>query len=261
MSKTGVLKFDGKLIRYASFGKGEKTLIILPGLSIKSVVGSASQIEKAYSVFSDDYTVFLFDRNENAGDGYSVENVAFDVRQVMDYLGIKKADVFGASFGGMVAETLAVRYPERVNRLVLGSTGARPCEGSFRAIDVWIRLAEKGKKGLLLRQIFAGVYGGEDSTEDADYFGEGEKISDEELKRFLVYAKCARDFDIYDELYKIKCKTLVISAKNDEVIPVKAAYEIAEKLNCEIYVYPEYGHAVFDVAPDYKQRLYEFFTR
>ena len=252
---------DGKLIRYAFFGSGKKSLIILPGLSVKSVIDSATQIEKAYSVFADDYTVYLFDRNENTGDGYSVEKVASDVRQIMDFLGIKKADFFGASFGGMVAQTIAARYPEAVNRLALGSTGARACDGSFSAIDIWVKLAEEGKKGLLLKQIFAGVYGGEGHGQDVDFFGEGEKISDEELKRFLVYAKCARDFDIYDEIHKIKCKTLVIGAKNDKVIPVSAVYDIAEKLNCEIYVYPDYGHAVFDEAPDYKQRLYDFFTR
>ena len=37
--------------------------------------------------------------------------------------------------------------------------------------------------------------------------------------------------------------------------------EIAEKLNCPLYLYgEEYGHCVFDEAPDYKQRIYDFFT-
>ena len=56
---------------------------------------------------------------------------------------------------------------------------------------------------------------------------------------------------------------LVIGAKADRVLTPEGSVEIAEKLGgkCELYMYDEkYGHCVFDEAPDYKDRIYKFFS-
>jgi 3-oxoadipate enol-lactonase len=50
---------------------------------------------------------------------YEVRDVARDVVAVLDHARIDRAHVLGASLGGMVAQELAVRYPERADRLVL----------------------------------------------------------------------------------------------------------------------------------------------
>ncbi len=263
MSKTGIIESDGRKIRYAEFGCGKKTFIILPGLSVKSVIDSAAVIKIQYAIFEKDYTVYVIDRNENVSGNYSAEKVAEDVLLCMDKLGIDKADFFGASFGGMVAECIAAKYPERIERLVLGSTCARRIEGSSRAIDLWIALAEKGKRGLLLKQFAAGLYSEKFLEKNADFLDfSGDGITDEELNRFIIYAKCAKNFNIYDDLDKIKCETLIIGAKNDKVIPIAAAEELFDKIKkSELYIYNEYGHSVFDEAPDYQERILNFLSK
>ena len=55
-------------------------------------------------------------------DGYSTRQFADDVIAVLDELGIERADVYGTSMGGRVAQWVAVGRPERVRRLVLGCT-------------------------------------------------------------------------------------------------------------------------------------------
>ena len=50
--------------------------------------------------------------------------MADDVIGLMDYLGIDKAHILGLSLGGMVAQEVAISYPERVIKLILGSTFA-----------------------------------------------------------------------------------------------------------------------------------------
>ena len=67
-------------------------------------------------------------------------------------------------------------------------------------------------------------------------------------------------YDIYAELDRISCPVLVIGDKDDKVLGGAASVEIAEKLGCELYMYDGYGHAVYDEAPDYKQRLMDFFS-
>ena len=84
-------------------------------------------------------------------------------------------------------------------------------------------------------------------------------LTDEELRRFSVQARAISDFDAYSELDKIKCPTLVLGVEGDKVVTADASREIADRLGCELYLYPDsYGHCVFDEAPDYKDRILNF---
>lgn len=56
---------------------------------------------------------------------WRMEQWADDVVGVCDVLGIEKPIVYGHSFGGMVAQTYAVRHPGHASRLVLSGTGPR----------------------------------------------------------------------------------------------------------------------------------------
>ena len=58
-----------------------------------------------------------------AGD-YTLEQIATDALELMDYLGIECADYCGVSMGGMVGMWLAANFPERIRRLVLACTSA-----------------------------------------------------------------------------------------------------------------------------------------
>ena len=51
-------------MEYLKFGHGKKTLLIIPGLSIQSVIASADAIEEAYMPLTDEFTIFLFDRRK-----------------------------------------------------------------------------------------------------------------------------------------------------------------------------------------------------
>jgi pimeloyl-ACP methyl ester carboxylesterase len=73
------------------------------------------------------FDVLLFD-NRGIGESdappgpYTVAELADDAVQVLDEAGVDRAHVLGTSLGGMVAQELALSYPERVDRLVLAST-------------------------------------------------------------------------------------------------------------------------------------------
>ena len=92
---------------YMKFGSGNRNLIILPGLSVQSVLPYAGAVEKQYKIFEKDYTVYLIERRNELPDRYSIVDMAEDTARVMKTLGVDKADIFGASQGGMIALTLA----------------------------------------------------------------------------------------------------------------------------------------------------------
>ncbi len=251
----------GMEMDYITFGNGEKSFVILPGLSVHSVMGSADAIAEAYKDFAEEYTVYLFDRAKDIHDGYTVRDMAGDTAVAMKALGIENADVFGASQGGMIAQYLAIDHPELVHKLILGSTLARPNDGFNSIVDEWISLAEEKQETRLLESFVDSVYSEATLESYRDtLISMNSGISDKEYERFIILAAACKSFDCYDELSNIKCPVLVIGSEGDGVVGADGSRQIAEALGCELYLYDKnYGHGVYDEAPDYRQRCLDFF--
>ena len=62
---------------------------------------------------------------------FTMSDLAKDVTSVLDEEGVDRAAVFGLSMGGMIAQELAIRAPDRVTALVL--SGTRPPSPAFHA--------------------------------------------------------------------------------------------------------------------------------
>lgn len=246
---------------YIVFGSGKKSFVILPGLSVHSVMGSADAIADAYKNFSEEYTVYVFDRAKDIQDGYTVKDMADDTAAAMEALHIADADVFGASQGGMIALYLAIDYPELVHKMILGSTLAKPNDTFRQVTEEWIRLAEEKNEVGLLESFADHVYSAATLEAYRDtLISSNSGISDEEFERFLILTKACRTFDCYDELSSIRCPVLVIGSEGDRVVTPEGSTQIAEALDCELYLYDDnYGHGVYDEASDYKQRCLDFF--
>jgi len=68
----------------------------------------------------------LFMRDRKAA-SYALDDMADDAARLLDHLGVASAHIVGVSMGGMIAQLLAIRYPERVRSLVsiMSTTGNR----------------------------------------------------------------------------------------------------------------------------------------
>ena len=84
-------------------------------------------------------------------------------------------------------------------------------------------------------------------------------ISEDEFKRFLILTNACKSFNCFAELPAVQCPVLVIGAEGDRVTTAEGSKQIADALGCGLYLYDaNYGHGVFDEAPDYKQRCLNF---
>lgn len=248
-------------MEYFTFGTGETPLVILPGASVRSVMLSADAVAAAYDCFAEDYTVYLFDTRKDMPSGFSVRDMADDTEKAMEILGIRDACVFGCSLGGMIAQEMAIYYPDSVSRLVLASTLARHNDFSRSVCGNWLQMARVGDVRALNHSVFSSIYGEDYYVQYSEAFAEAENAGTEtEIRRFAGLMEAILSFDAYDEIDRIACPTLVIGSWDDRALSGESSAEIAEKLGCALYMYSGYGHAVYDEAPDYKARLLAFFT-
>jgi pimeloyl-ACP methyl ester carboxylesterase len=81
-----------------------------------------------------------------------------DTAEAMRQLGIKNACVFGVSMGGMIAQSLAVKRPDLVGRLVLGSTASRISPDAARLLDSISELAGRNDTAALCEAFAKAVY-------------------------------------------------------------------------------------------------------
>ena len=251
---------------YFKFGRGEKTLVILPGLSVQSVMTSANQIAEAYGIFCDDYTVFVFDRRKNLPSEYSVSDMANDTVAAINRLGLKRINLFGTSQGGMISMEIAVKNPELMQSLILGSTAVRVSKKTFSVIERWINFAEDKRAYDLLLSFGKAIYPKNIFENYKSNFTELSKtVTEEDLWRFTVLARGIKDFDESKNLEKISCPVMVIGDKKDELLGKNATGDIVKHLKrtdkVQSFNYDGYGHAVYDIAPDYKTRIYNFLRK
>lgn len=257
------IKTDAFSMDYFKFGRGEKTLVILPGLSVQSVMGSADAVADAYQILTDDFTIYLFDRRKELPASYSIHEMAQDTAEAMRVLGLENVCLFGTSQGGMIAMDIAINHPELVQKLVLGSTSACVTEENYGTVEEWIRLAKAGDATELYLAFGEAVYPREVFEQYRELLSDAAKtVTPDELNRFIILAEGMKGFNVTDDLSKIACPVLTIGSADDQVLGADATAQIAERLkdrpDFEMYMYDGYGHAAYDTAPDYKERLLRF---
>ena len=258
------IRFERGSMRFFRFGKGAKCLVILPGLSVQSVMQSASAVEEEYRIMENDFTVYVFDRRTELPPVYPVAEMASDTAKAITALGLRETFLFGASQGGMMAMALTIEHPELVQKLVLGSTSSRVDPSGFAVLRKWIRLAESGSTEALYLDFGEHLYPSHVFTQAKDsLIAAAKTVTGQDLDRFVILAKGTENFDVTDRLDGIRCPVLAIGSADDAVLGPDAMRGIAEKLRgnpgFQSYVYNGYGHAAFDTAPDYRERILRFF--
>jgi pimeloyl-ACP methyl ester carboxylesterase len=243
-------------LHYVERGSGG-ALLLVPGLP-----AIASDWEPLAEALSDSRRVIAYDNRGSGASGvtpapYSCAQLAADAVALLDALGIERADVFGMSLGGMIAQELALRWPERVDRLVLGCThcgvahAARPDREAGRAFametDDW---AER-IRALAPFAFSAGVDGDRLARFVEKKAGD---VQDPEGYRGQLGAALAHD--TYDRLPEIGSRTLILTGDEDRVIPATSSDILHERIpGSRLEVIAGAGHLFFLERPDESLRL------
>ncbi len=261
-AKNRTIIIENTEMDYVTFGKGDKTLVMIPGLNTRGVKGAAVSLAYMYRIFAEEYQCFVFDRKKQIPDGYTVRDMAADIATAMSMLDIVNADVFGVSQGGMIAQYLAMDFPQLVNKLVLGVTLSKNNDAVQEVVKNWIALSQQVNYKELTKDMVEKMYS---AAYIKKYKGMIPLLAllnkPKDPVRFRRMAEACLTCETYDELDKIKCPVFVLGGAQDKVVTGRASEEIAEKLNCDLFMYPDLGHAAYEEANDFNGRILDFLKK
>ena len=247
---------------YICFGHGHKALVMLPGLGdgLRTVKGTALPMSWMYRQFSHDYTVYAFSRRNDLSKGSSTRDMARDLNEAMNLLGLNTADILGVSMGGMIAQWLAIDYPHRVGKLVLVVTCAESNPILTESINEWLTcISEKNHTGLMhsnLRRIYSESYYRKNRWMVPML---GALIKPKSYDRFRILASACLTHNAAQELPKISAPTYVIGGKLDHVLGGEASRQIADSIPlARLKMYPQWGHGLYEEAPGFLRDVLQF---
>ena len=261
-AKNATLSINGKTVDYVTFGKGKKPLLIVPGLGdgLQTVKGMAMPFSITYRILADRYKIYVFSRINELRQGYTTRDMAADVAEAMEVLTITSAYVMGISQGGMIAQWLAADFPERVQKLILAVTTAKPSQLARERIEHWQKLSQSGNFKHLMLDIAQHSYTQKSYQKWRllyNVMGIFGRIKDKQ--RIDIQSVSCLKHDSLDFLEKINCPTLIIGAEKDDVLGVDGSLELHQHIkDSQLTILPECGHALYEQNKDFQKRVLVF---
>ncbi|GAC1325382.1 MAG: alpha/beta fold hydrolase [Thermoleophilaceae bacterium] len=234
---------------YERQGAGEP-LLFITGFTISSAV-----FEPVVPLYRNAFECITYDnrgsgRSDAALRPISIPELAHDAVRLLDALEIESAHVYGLSMGGMIAQELALRFPDRVRGLVLGCStpggplAARPALRELRALGAAAAgaLREPGRPWLSA-MLFSEEFRREQPQEVRTLLRHFER------HRALPHSAAAHLLasiyhDTVSRLDQIQAPTLVLHGERDAMSPLANARMLAERIpDAELAIIPGAGHA------------------
>ncbi len=281
----GYVDANGVLIYYATFGRGEPLVILHggPGASHDYFLPYLLPLARTNKlVFIDERGSGRSEKLEDVKQ-YTVENMAADVEAVRVALDLGKISLLGHSYGGVLAEAYALKYPEHLSHLVLASTFASTREmnqvlqriksqmppdkqalatafekaGLFGKGAPWERGRYPDQYATLAWGwgYFPRLYG---ARPDPNYDPQAQNTSTAwDLYREMwgshgefVIDGNLRSVEYLDKLPTIKVPTLILAGDHDECDPSMSKEMNAKIKGSKLVILPHSGHMAFVDQPN-----------
>jgi pimeloyl-ACP methyl ester carboxylesterase len=254
-------------IYYEVHGKGEP-LLMIQGYSFYSGHWMTLVPEMAK-----EYQAIIFDnrgtgRTDKPEPPYTMKMFAADAKGLLDAIGVDRANVFGVSMGGMIAQEFALNYPDKLINLVLGCTN---CGGKQHIVPTkealeFLFSPEIGKLSVAERARRTAPW-----VWTKDFVDRHPEAVDALIAVTLKYPTPPQGYaghgsaigghDTCDRLPQIKVPTLVITGDSDRLIPPENSKIIASRIpGAELVILKNAGHA-FTQSPEAAKTIVDFLKR
>jgi 3-oxoadipate enol-lactonase len=192
---------------------------------------------------------------------YTTRQLAGDAVALLDHLDVARADVFGMSLGGMIAQEVALGWPERVNRLVLGCThpGVRHAAPQPRESARAFAL-ETDDWGLRMQTLAPFAFSSGASPQLLQPFIAKKSADVQDPVGYRAQIAAALSHDSRNRLGEIRSPTLILTGDDDRVIPAPSSEVLRDGIpGSTMRVIDGAGHLFFIEKPDQSLQLLETF--
>lgn len=237
-------------------GAGDPLLLIM-GLGY-----SSEMWHRTLPILRQHYRTIAFDnrgvgKSEVPAGPYTMAQMAADAAAVMDAAGVGRAHVLGVSMGGMIAQELAIAYPERTRSLVLACTscgGRESARAEQNVIDVLMaRAAMPPEEGF--RAMAPYIY---------DAATPRERIEEDLAMRrrgfptpegYAAQLQAILGWTSFDRLQKIQAPTLILHGESDQLVPPENAWILARIIRgSRLVMLPHASHIFTTDQPEAAHR-------
>jgi pimeloyl-ACP methyl ester carboxylesterase len=250
-------------ISYEVTGSGEPLLMIMGFLS-DSRMWMLQTPE-----FSQHFQCITFD-NRGVGNSsrpqgpYTMEQMAADAIAVLDDAGIDKVNVLGISMGGAIAQHVALKIPERINKLVLAATWCRPNQWLDRLGTISNDLTEHLGPEVFGRSVLLWLFTPELVINHPGVIEMIETMMSTiqpPVESFASQFAAVQAHDTEAQLHQITAPTLVMGARRDFMVPPELAKHIADAIPGSRFEMLEGGHGFSaENTAEFNRVILEFLT-
>ncbi len=264
-------------INYHSIGSGEP-IILIAGLGLDHMCW-LYQIPFLQQYFK----VIVFDnrgigKSSASSGSYSIKMMADDTIALLKSLGIYKAHVLGYSMGGMIAQEIAINYPEQVKKLILCSTFAKH-QSFYEMIRSNIKelLSINMKNGLedfthslsfsnlyelFIHQIFSEDFLKTNFEIVMHTFGQY-LSTDTYVETFFKQLYAIYQHDTIDRLPQIASETMILAGDSDTLVPLDCAKVLANNISQSSLNTVKHADHVFHIEqPDrFNHLIFDFLSK
>ena len=236
-------------VPYRVYGEAEKTIVCVSGAKQTMAVWRSF-----VSYFVPDYSVAVFDLPGQGRSKILSGPLAVSLDEQVDVLHKvvcetrrdEPAHLAAASWGTIVAAAYAARCPAAVDKMILGSFGARPSKTMLEVIKEGKRLVDQGESpqvGSLIIERFGQFIPDSYKSRIIEQF---QQMSREQFLAFYAHSEfveSARDIKDFVDLQNIKASTLVINGQHDAILDLEDVERACAQIpQCEFRVISDAGH-------------------
>ncbi len=264
-----LIKVNGIDLYYEVHGKGDPLLLIM---------GYGSNSGHWFVILprlAEHFKAIIFDNRGTGRSGkpeipYTTDMMVGDPIGLLDALGIESAHVFGVSMGGMIAQEIALRHPSRVKKLVLGCTscGGAHAMGSTPEARAFLFHPDRAKLSdeERARSTVPWLWNRDFIDHHPEAVERYVKITTQyptPMHGYIGQAHFILTHDTYDRLPEIKAPTLVLTGKQDRLIPHENSRILASRISgAELAVFEKAGHGfISDTMEESSERIIRFLKR
>ncbi len=262
------INFGRFLVPCRVYGEASQIIICISGA--KQTMASWRSF---ISHFVADYSIVVFDM---PGQGRSLilegsQGVSFEEQVQVLHAVISKVSqdkaviIAAASWGTLIGAAYAARYPDSVDKMILGSFGAKPTEAILDVIrrgQQLFRENQTSKIALLMIESFGQHISNSHKQQIVNQF---QKMSWEQYKSFYEHCEFVsqvKDIDEYIDLRKIKASTLIVSGEYDPILDRDHIIEASSHIpNCEYKMIRNAGHFLHWEREEILYTYSEFLSR